>query len=404
MDIVEMNAIGTSLGDYLEYMTMRSVFSPSAPTRATPLLLGTHARVTRHCVHASGMVALAKAILSLQRRTMSPNLLDYELASDLPVREFGAALLGEAVELSSSKWPLVALVHGFAQVGSVADVVLLSEAGDGADETEEDDSSASPTASRAGTRPSSLTPTAARRAGKRQRVASPKPRRADGPPPLTRAELTALVEDATGRRWEAEESAPDEEFWALRVSSLGLTSVEMMKIRNLFQEQRGAYVTASSMFQLDDDKTVADLRDLLHQSPTACSPPMFSEQPGARGKRSSIRSSSLVLDGSPPISPDRPRKTSAGTTSTSTPKFFSSSFGGGSPAKPPPAARASTSSSGMSPRPPGLAEGSSGSPRAKADSPALQSFQLQIADEDRTERVHSKNSGGSVISMLRGKK
>ncbi|MEL6351090.1 MAG: type I polyketide synthase [Cyanobacteria bacterium J06627_28] len=79
IDYVEAHAVGTPIGDAIEFKALEKIFSGE---RESPCLLGSAKSNLGHLEAASGMAALIKLILSLQHETIPPQL-NFEQANAL---------------------------------------------------------------------------------------------------------------------------------------------------------------------------------------------------------------------------------------------------------------------------------------------------------------------------------
>ncbi|MEO0769765.1 MAG: type I polyketide synthase, partial [Cyanobacteria bacterium J06649_4] len=97
IDYVEAHAVGTSLGDAIEFKALEKVFSEK---RERPYYLGSVKSNIGHLEAASGMAALIKLILSLQNEEMPPQT-NFERANTLVDIEESAF----KVALKAEPWP-----------------------------------------------------------------------------------------------------------------------------------------------------------------------------------------------------------------------------------------------------------------------------------------------------------
>ena len=108
IDYVEAHAVGTSVGDAIEFRALEKVFSPG---RARPCWLGSAKPNIGHLEAASGMAALIKVILSLQNKLIPP-LIGFEQANDFINFEKSRLTVVDALKA----WPR----HGDARTAGVS--------------------------------------------------------------------------------------------------------------------------------------------------------------------------------------------------------------------------------------------------------------------------------------------
>jgi len=124
---IEAHGTGTPFGDLLEGTALNVALDGRA---GGPLPLGVHSRTFGHTSCASGGLAIAKAMLSLQMGMCPPSLLDYKLDKHVAKRleKHDCQLTDTAQEIrASGEGPAYASLHTYAVNCAVGHVVLADK-------------------------------------------------------------------------------------------------------------------------------------------------------------------------------------------------------------------------------------------------------------------------------------
>lgn len=125
MDYLEVHCTGTSLGDPIEFQTLKNIFSQKR-SKNNPLILGTCKANIGHLEAASGVAGVIKTVLSLVNKTIPAHIHCDELNPRIPLETIPSVL-----PQSAQKWEIqngassrIAGVNSFGFSGTNAFVIL----------------------------------------------------------------------------------------------------------------------------------------------------------------------------------------------------------------------------------------------------------------------------------------
>jgi acyl transferase domain-containing protein len=126
---VELHGTGTRVGDPVEARALGAVFGAARAEGDAPLLVGSAKTNVGHLEGAAGIVGLLKAVLSLARREVPPNL-NFETPNpDIPLDDLRLRVPRELTAWPRPDGPLLAGVSSFGMGGTNCHLVLSEAPG-----------------------------------------------------------------------------------------------------------------------------------------------------------------------------------------------------------------------------------------------------------------------------------